>query len=137
MRASNTRYRLAHSPADYRKAHTLARLVDERLDGPMTFPTVLADRDGTVVGVLGSAPDKNFLVAGPLAIMPDLPSKGPVLMRLIEAYENLASWLGIDRVLFRVHTDESSRWVESVSRLYHIEPYAIKDGWAWFERKLA
>lgn len=136
MKPSSTKYRLAHSSTDYRKAHALTSLVDPRLVGPMSFPTVLADRDGLVVGVLGSTPNKNFLVAGPLAIMPDLPSKGPVLMRLLESYENFARFMGIDRILFRIHSVESPHWARSVESIYNIKPYANEDNWLWFQRKL-
>lgn len=95
----STKYRLATSPNDYKACRALfAENHGADPDHSLTFPTVLAERNGEVVGFLSTWDDKKALIAGPLEV------KGGknifTFIRLIEAYENVMRSAGVTQFLF-------------------------------------
>lgn len=95
----STKYRLATSPADYKACRAL--FADNHGADPtnsLSFPTVMAERDGALVGFLSTWSSKKALIAGPLEV------KGGknifLFIRLIEAYENVMRIAGVKRFLF-------------------------------------
>lgn len=99
MRPRDTKYRLAASPRDYQKCRAL--FIENHGAEPLrsfSFPTVVAERAGEIVGFLSTWDQKTALIAGPLEV------KGGknmfMFIRLIEAYENVLRAAGVKRFLF-------------------------------------
>lgn len=93
-----TTYRIIENKADYRKAHKFVRDTNgEDYDGPMTFPTVLAERDGEIVGVMSTRIQHSAIMAGSIAA-----SSAFILKRLFEFYETALDQLKIKIYLIPV-----------------------------------
>ena len=134
---SDTSYLLASSPADYTKCHSF--LEEEKIEhDKLSFPTVMAVRYNQVIGVLGTIPLKDAVVAGPMHIgVEGNPSF--VLIHLIESYENVLRMSGISMYNFYVLKTDVD-FINAIDR--------IKDSWdvkqlytdqsdkVWFERIL-
>lgn len=99
MKPLNTKYRLATSSRDYQRCR---QLFEENQGEPpsvrLSFPTVLAERDGSVIGFLSTHPSSTHIMAGPLEV------KGGrnmiTFIRLIEAYENVLRAAGVASFMF-------------------------------------
>lgn len=82
MRPDSTIYRLAKPEDDY----WLDLLPSGEV--PRRFPTVVAERAGTIVGFLATDARADFICAGPLYVdLPEGRHRGVVAVRLIQAYE--------------------------------------------------
>ena len=128
-----TLYRLATSAQDYRKCHALLKA--EGLSYKLSFPTVMADRDGDIVGFLSTAPRKDAVIAGPLFIRGDMRGQGFLTLRLGEAYENVMRAAGI-REYLAVVDPGNERWTEALDAA-GLEPMGEHDGRLWFKRRLS
>ncbi len=97
------------------------------------FPTVVAKRDGKLIGLLSTRPVTEAIVAGPLIV--DLPTRGVVTMRLVEAYDIVLRRAGVKNYLF--HVKKGKAWAEQVERALGVAPYT-EDGHGnlWFKRDL-
>lgn len=130
MTPDSTSYRLA-TEADEAEIQTLP-------DGdvPRAFPTVVAERDGKIIGFLGTHALPNGIVAGPLTV--DLPSdraRAIVAMRLIQTYEFvLMQAPGITGYLYSV--DGDAPWAAATARCDRTHYIGEVDGLQWFERRL-
>ena len=129
------RYRLAYGH-DYRRCHTLRDAVGfpaQRL----SWPTVLMEDEGELVGFLSTAPSQKAIIAGPLIVDPTRGSAW-VTIRLIEAYERLLRDAGIHTYLFFVE-DVNRGWqclVRKCLECAALEDYAKTDGKTWYIRRL-
>lgn len=82
-------------------------------DCKLAWPTVVAERDGRVIGFMASSPCDWCLMGGPM----DMETPSPIMaMRLIEAYENLLIRSGITRYCFYIEAT-NKRWIEQVSAI--------------------
>lgn len=85
MRPSSTSYRLARPGGEYNKLYAMMqRNGFPKL--PLGWPVVVAERDGEVIGFLGTKKSDETFEAGPLVI--DGGSNPFLFIRLVEAYEN-------------------------------------------------
>ena len=125
-----TLYRLATTPADYRKCRALVRSFAE--PKPMTFPTVMAVRDGRVIGVLGTQSRNDMVVAGPFV----LAHKSPfVVLHLLDAYDLVMRRAGI--VAYHFYIDPgNAHWQSQVERLGFVAWAKDELGGAWYRRTL-
>jgi len=126
MRPRKTKYRLAQR-GDYRKAHKLTGW-----KARMSWPTVVAERDGELIGVIGTHARRDAVVAGFLYAPHPI-----VALRLIEAYERVLRLAGVREYWFSLAKDAPERWrrvVEENPDL--VEPRGERDGVSWFKRKL-
>ena len=125
-----TTYRLATTPADYRKCRALVRQHDS--PKPMTFPTVMAVRDGQVIGVLGTQKRDDMIVAGPFV----LAHKSPfVVLHLLDAYDLVMRRAGI--VAYHFYIDPgNAHWQAQVERLGFTAWSRDEAGGAWYRRSL-
>ena len=109
MHPVKTRYRLARPEDDY--------FMDlmEHGDVPRRFPTVVAERDGHIVGFLATDARADFICAGPLSVSPDAAqSRGILAMRLIQAYEAvLLQAQGVEGYYFM---GASTPWIAATQR---------------------
>jgi len=129
----DTHYRIAENPRDYRKCRTLAKDIGTPLDSPLQYPTVLAEREVGVVGFLSSRRREKYIEAGPMIVQ----SNRPIFMaiRLIDAYDEFLRRGGVRNYIFHVE-EKNLGWLNSIREALKVEPYAIQDGLAWFERAI-
>lgn len=134
MLPRDTRYRLADSPADYRACHDLLRAQGEQQD--LTWPTVLADRRGIILGFLATTPSDEAVIAGPLVIAKEAPRPGIIVLHLVEAYETVLRLAGVSLFNFWVRT--SNRPWRAILAKLEFQPYHVADdGIEWFTRRIA
>ena len=116
-------YRVAETSADYRACHQLAER--EGLGGGgYTFPTIMALKDGDLLGFVSTYLPSDMIAMGPLVL--DGRSRHPFLaMRLIDAYNTTMKSLGIEWYVFSV--DEDSH-VNGILERLGFSPYAESEG---------
>lgn len=129
-----TDYRLAAGPADYAKAHALMQeegMEEHRL----SFPTVMAWKDGELTGVLSTTYDQNNVtLAGPLVLKSGA-RRSWTLIRLIDVYDSVMRKSGVKSYIFGVEK-KNADWLEKIGQTVGLKPYAEKDGHWFYERKL-
>lgn len=130
MIPTRTTYRLAKSPADYRRCRALQTTPDT-----LSFPTVMAERDGAVIGFLATQPRRDLLVAGPLVTTLTGQAAAILIMRLIDAYEAVLRQAGVTLYLFSVERTNTA-WLAKVAAL-GATPYEQGDTLVWFKREVA
>lgn len=97
----NTKFRVACSEDDYEDCMDLVRACGWPDGYKLWHPTILAERDGDIVGMIGTRVVNGHPLAGPLALLPG--AKRPVLAyRLLLQYEAALRSLGIAEVMFDV-----------------------------------
>lgn len=104
MYPRNTIYRLARTPRDYRACR---KLFEENHGAEplhnLSYPTVVAVRDGEIIGFLSTDTRKKVIMAGPLEV------KGGknmiTFIRLIEAYEVVLRVSGVTSFMFYLRAD--------------------------------
>lgn len=132
MKPTKTLYRLATSGADYRACRALMR-VNGNFDQQLHFPTVVAERNGRIIGFLSTNECDWCLMAGPL----ETQTPNPIMvMRLVEAYENAIRLMGITRYCFSINKKQK-RWIEQTSSFDMVEAIAEDDENIVFEKILA
>lgn len=130
-----TDYRLAAGPADYAKAHALVR-GEGWEEHELSFPTIMAIKDGELVGILATHIVNNTIMAGPLVIKSDGEKRRLwTMIRLIELYENVMREAGIKQFIFAVPKDLTT-YLYQIQEVLKMTPYAEKDGHLFFERNL-
>ena len=104
MRPESTTYRLARPGGEYNKLYAMARRAGgECPKGSLGWPTVVAERDGEVIGFCSTIPANDAIWAGPLVIEG---GRNPfVFIRLAEAYENVMRAAGVKVFLHGIRKD--------------------------------
>lgn len=129
----DTFYRLAHSPKDYAACRSLLREQGE--DVALSFPTVLAERDGKIIGFVSTRPRKDMVVAGPLVVSKAITRPGMVIIRLGEAYEAVMKKAGVTAYVFHVEPHMTA-WAGILDRT-GFERWHQDDTGTWFRRAVA
>ena len=133
MKPDKTKYTLAASPSDYRRCRALwATRPDLGEPEPIAFPTVMAMREGELVGFLGSHPKKDMLVAGPMIVKP---GHSVVVLRLNLAYENFLRSAGAAFYYFTI-PDSDPGYQKMAETVLDIKAYAHQDGLKAYRRDL-
>lgn len=129
-----TVYVLAQNARDYRVCHELLTAVGAE-ETAFRFPTIMAIRDKTLLGFLGTLPNKTALIAGPLVLDPT--QKRPIItaIRLVECYERTLHQAGIPAYYFGIDTANAS-WKTTAERI-GLTPYAEDDQGYWFKKQIA
>lgn len=109
-----TSYELAQTARDFGDCMDLIEAMGWPTDYELSHPTVVARRDGEIVGMLGSRRPNGLMLAGPLAVLE--PPKPLMVWRLIRAYEQACLDEGIDFVLFDV--DAGSTMERAVLKMW-------------------
>jgi len=94
-----TTYRLATQPDDY----DTCRLF---VPGKFGFPTILAERDGELLGFLGTHPRDDAVVVGPIFVREDKRGTGFIALRLIESYEKVLHAAGVSEYLLSADPED-------------------------------
>lgn len=108
-----TIYRLARPGGEY---NTLYKLMEREglARSKLGWPTVVAERDGEIIGFLSTHTDGDLILAGPLVIRG---GRNPfTFVRLAEAYENMLRLASIRLYFFNVEKSNSAQ-VERVKAL--------------------
>jgi hypothetical protein len=126
---SETIYRLARDPGDYRRAQALAK-VRGAYQGPLGFPTVLAERDGKVVGFVSTHPKADAVLCDRLAVAEEIEKPARVIFKLAEAYERVM-WMAGIRAYYIWIENGNTELLPLVTRLYG-EPYHVDAEHHWF-----
>jgi len=92
-------YRMAKPGGEYNRLYALMRREMGKQE-PIGWPVVVAEEDGRVIGFLGTYPQEDVLMAGPLVI--EGSKRMFVFLRLAEAYENVLRAAGVTQYLFTV-----------------------------------
>ena len=115
MHPTQTIFRLARAGGEFNKLYAMAKRHGEKLPaGTLNFPTVVAERDGKVVGFLATAPVKKEVWAGPLIL--DQPPNAWLALRLGEAYEVVLKYAGIKEYFHLVEKNRED-YVKMLQRL--------------------
>ena len=136
MHPSKTTYLLATNAQEYRLCHALYRAAEP--DGApikLGFPTVMASREGALVGFMSTNTETGQVVAGPLVTDPTIRNTAFLAMRLCEAYEQVLAQAGITSYRIGV-TKSRPQWNQIVKRI-GFEPYLETEDSLWLERKIA
>ena len=119
MQPQNTIYRLANPGGEFNKLYAMGKRILGHEIGRLRWPTIVAERDGVVVGFIGTLKDDNIVLTGPLIV--DLPkARMFVAMRLIEAYEQLRRITGVMPILCAVRSD-NKKWLEHIQVLGYVK----------------
>lgn len=125
-----TTYRLI-GRKDYRAAHQF--IASEGFArSTLGFPTIVAEREGELIGLLGTVIKDNMILAGPLVIKSDRP-RSFTLVRLVEAYEAAMRHIGVKSYIFG---SDNPKLLEHLTEL-GLKPYAVENGVSFFVRKLS
>ena len=136
MHPTKTTYHLATSPRDYRFCQALYKAAEP--DWPpvkLGFPTVMALRDGAIIGFMATNTETGQVVAGPLITDPTIKQRAFVALRLCEAYEQVLKQAGVTMYRIGVIKD-NPQWAKVVHKI-GFEPYLETDDSYWYERQIA
>lgn len=95
-----TVYEQARTVADFDDCMDLIGAQGWPTDYQLEHPTIVAKRDGDIIGVLGTRRPNGIMLAGPLAVLD--PPKPLLVYKLILFYSAVCIRLGVDFVLFDV-----------------------------------
>ena len=111
MRPLATTFHLASPGGQANRLYALAKRAGLRVHkGDFAFPTVVAKRDGRVIGFLATSPSADAVVAGPFVTEG---GRNPILfLRLLESYENVMRKAGVAAYLYRVEERFAPQMVE-------------------------
>ena len=98
----------------------------------LSWPTVVAERNGKILGFMSTNAAKKFLLAGPLIIGKDC--HAITVIRLVEAYEVVLKMAKVTSYWFHVE-QKNKNWIKLIHKLGVKEKEKSETG-LWFERKL-
>jgi hypothetical protein len=127
MRPSKTKIRLAKSGGEWNRIYAMAKRAGGRPHkGDFGFPTVVAERDGEIIGFVSTWPTDEAIVAGPLVIEG---GRNPFLfLRLAEGYENVLRAAGVKCYLHHIDK-ENEKHVDFMERLGFTRWREVETGW--------
>lgn len=125
-----TLYHLAATPDEYER---VAAFLETDPDTP-GFPTVYATRDQRIVAVISTHPRSDAVIAGPMALAPEIENGAPLMRRLGTFYEGWLRALGVKQYLFSANAD-NERYIRSLKRMGYDE-YERDGEYVWFRRTL-
>lgn len=130
-RLGNTKYKVAVTPRDYQICHNLADK-EGFLHNTYSFPTIMAIKEGELVGFISTHIEGESIVCGPLVVKTDR-NHAMTLVRLVEAYDLALRSMGIEWYIF--HTPKNGK-LEQLAEKIGFKPYEERDGEVFFLRDL-
>lgn len=128
MHPHTTQYRLANSADE----PELLTWPDGML--PRRFPTIVAERDGEIIGYLGTHDRNDCIMAGPMEVrLENERAKGAIALRLIEAYEIVLLHAGVEFYFYGV---QNGPWRDATERSPRTELIHEQEGIGVFKRYL-
>ena len=110
-RLGGVEYRVANNPGDYAAARKLIK--EKNVEAPkLTFPTILAWKDGELLGLLGTYVKQSVPYLGPLVLK--YPSRPFTGIRLLDSYDNVMRATGVEAYAIFVYKEEGDmqKWIE-------------------------
>lgn len=133
-RYGGVEYRLAEGSGDFRKVRKFLDANVEETVPRLSFPTIVAEKDGEIIGVCGTNIKQQTIFQGPLALKRDRPRRFTAL-RLIDAYDAVMRLAGIS--MYAVYVDRQNIPLKDLfQKTFEIEPYASTDEGFYYLRKL-
>jgi len=120
-----TEYKVAETDKDFEGCR---KLIDG--DEQLSPPTVMAVRNGEVIGLISTSCGKDSIFAAPMVSNSVFTSIG-----LYELYEKVLRKLGVDHYLFTVEK-VNKRMIEAVERLFNIKPFGGTDEFLFYARRI-
>lgn len=132
---NKTVYKIASSPADFRRAH--AFMAAEGMEWQrLSNPLVYAERDGDIIGLLGITRTRDRLwFVGPLVVAKAIRSPGRIVMRMADIFDAVMRRIGVHSYEFAVEAGNAS-WLEQVRRSGLADEVSEENGLVWFKRAL-
>ena len=131
-----TSYKIAVTPQDFKNAYGFFRALNDPPVVKLSHPTILVERDGSIVGALGTMKNEYKILAGPLAInLPKGHNPGHIIIRLGQIYEALLKAANIKVYYFGIDRDKPE-WIDIIRKGLNLEPYALFEGRLYFRREL-
>ena len=124
-------YRLA-TQADYARCHALAREVGYE-GGAYSWPTMLVERDGVLLGFAASRCYGARLTLGPVVMRPELRTKGLLMLRACLGLEAVYRQAGITSYLL----GSSERGVQRVIEAWGCPRIGVEGDEVWYQRHLS
>ncbi|MEE9302866.1 MAG: hypothetical protein V3U84_03680 [Thiotrichaceae bacterium] len=125
MISKTTEYKIATTYDEYVGCHDLMKKDEE-----LSYPTVMAVRDGKAIGMIGTARGKENLFATPIIANSIFTCIG-----LYELYERTLSNLGTKHYLFSVER-KNIKLINAVERLFEIKPFMKTDEQLFYARRI-
>lgn len=97
------------------------------------WPTVIAERNGKILGFISTWPKAKLITAGPLILAAN--SHPIVAVRLIEAYENILRVSGVTTYFFHIES-ENKDWMDFAERL-GVMPFEETRSGQWYQRSIS
>jgi len=136
MRPAHTKYYMAATDAEYAACLAMAEAQDVG-EIPRDMPLVYADREGRIVGWLGTRlTDDGVVLVTPLVLSAALMTGRIVLLRLLEALERVLPLLGIHDYAFALDARAAVPYQQAVEALCG-PPRHHLHGEAWYIRHVA
>lgn len=132
MHARDTGYYCCTTSAEYRRCHAALRAWGS--DEPLRFPTIYAERQGALMGVLGTTAHPQVICAGPLLIAPTIRRPIFVAVRLLEVYESVLQRAGITAYTFGI-AKEHPAWYRVACTMGAVPTTETPTEW-WLRRFL-
>jgi len=125
MYSKQTEYKIASTHDEYADCHGI---MDK--DEELGYPTVMAIRNGEVIGMISTRWGEQNLIASPL-----IANSVFTCMGLSELYDNTLINMGVTHYLFSVEKD-NKRMIKVIERFFKIKPYTETDNLLWYVRRL-
>ena len=128
---AKTQYHLATTSHDYRRCNKFLRGAAIEYKH-LSFPTVMAERNDDIVGIVSTQPRKDMIAAGPVHVSVE-GNPTFVFIRLIEAYENVLRAAGVSTYYFFTN----GRLLKALDRIGGIagaEEVSVDDDRTWFRK---
>jgi len=120
-----TEYKVAETDKDFTDCRNLIGDEEE-----LSSPTVMAVRNGEVIGLISTSDDKDYIFAAPMVSNSAFTSIG-----LCELYEKVLRKLGVSRYLFYVEKN-NRKMINAVERLFNIKPFGGTDEFLFYARRI-
>lgn len=104
------------------------------IETPLTWPVIIAEREGDIIGMLGTHGDDR-LCAGPLQVkMPQGRTHVFVASRLARVYDDYMRSIGMKKFDFYVEKGINDHYIKQIERLPIYNKTFENDEFIWYER---
>lgn len=126
-----TTYRLITHSHDYKRAHSFLDNDewDRGKNKKLSFPTIIAERMGEVVGVLSTRKSSMTVMTGSVSARSAF-----ILIKMIEVYEYILRQAGVIIYLIAV-TNKNKKFIDQITRIIG-NPFHVDEDNTWFRRRI-
>jgi hypothetical protein len=128
-----TEFMMATKPAHFVRCHALLDRLGRRAATSLSMPTIMAMRDGRMVGFISTAdPDKaKAACVGEMAISPDIAHPGHLIKALFDTYHAMMTRIGIQLYWVCVPDNKDwEKWIDTIQRIFPVHNREV--GFVWF-----